>query len=50
MHWGTFELSDEPIDGPPTLLGAALGKQGIAPDRFRVIEAGATWDVPRLAR
>jgi L-ascorbate metabolism protein UlaG (beta-lactamase superfamily) len=46
VHWGTFELSDEPIDGPPTLLQQYLGAEHIAPERFRTLEAGGFWDVP----
>lgn len=48
VHWGTFELTDEPIDGPPTRLRAALDRQGIAASRFRTLEAGQAWDVPPL--
>ena len=46
VHWGTFELTDEPIDLPPTLLREALAARHIAPDRFRTTEAGAQWVVP----
>lgn len=46
VHWGTFELSDEPIDGPPTRLGQALAEQGIEKARFRTLEAGEAWDIP----
>ncbi len=49
VHWGTFELTDEPIDLPPTLLRAALVRAHIAPDRFRVLAAGEQWWVPPLA-
>jgi L-ascorbate metabolism protein UlaG (beta-lactamase superfamily) len=48
VHWGTFELTDEPIDLPPTLLRQALAREHIAPDRFRVTEAGEQWSVPPL--
>lgn len=49
VHWGTFELTDEPIDLPPTLLKQALAQNHIAPDRFRVTEAGEQWAIPALA-
>lgn len=48
VHWGTFELSDEPINGPPTLLKAALAKDGLGADRFRTVAAGEAWDVPQI--
>jgi len=33
MHWGTFQLSDEPLDEPPRLLREAMGS-----DAKRIIE------------
>ena len=48
VHWGTFELTDEPIDLPPTLLRQSLAQEHIAPDRFRVTEAGEEWEIPLL--
>jgi len=50
VHWGTFELSDEPIDGPPKRLVETLARQRIPAERFRTVEAGQSWDVPRTAR
>ena len=35
MHWGTFKLTDEPLDEPPQLLEEERAKQGVAP--------GAVW-------
>jgi L-ascorbate metabolism protein UlaG (beta-lactamase superfamily) len=49
VHWGTFELTDEPIDLPPTLLRQTLAAKHIAPDRFRVLEAGEQWTIPPIA-
>jgi len=49
VHWGTFELTDEPIDLPPRLLAQSLAREHIAPDRFRVLEAGGQWSIPPLA-
>jgi len=46
VHWGTFELTDEPIDLPPALLKQALAQEHIAPDRFRATEAGEPWQIP----
>jgi L-ascorbate metabolism protein UlaG (beta-lactamase superfamily) len=48
IHWGTFELTDEPIDLPPTLLRRALAAEHIDPARFRVTEAGEPWWIPAL--
>ena len=42
MHWGTFQLTDEPIDEPVRRLGQACASAGVAPDRFRVLEHGET--------
>lgn len=49
VHWGTFELSDEPIDGPPKRLREEMVRARLDPQRFRTIEAGESWDVPPLA-
>lgn len=50
VHWGTFELTDEPIDLPPTWLRRATAAVGLAPDRFRTTEAGEEWAIPSLIR
>ena len=49
LHWGTFQLSAEPIDEPPLLLARTLRARGIAPDRFRATEVGQPWMVPMPA-
>jgi hypothetical protein len=46
VHWGTFELTAEAIDDPPNRLGIALRNAEIAPNRFRVLEAGGSWWIP----
>jgi L-ascorbate metabolism protein UlaG (beta-lactamase superfamily) len=48
VHWGTFELGPEPIDGPRDRLQAALVAQAIDPQRFRTVAAGESWDIPAL--
>ncbi len=42
VHWGTFELTDEPLDAPIGALAAALDAQGIARDRFVLYQHGET--------
>ncbi|TIQ35660.1 MAG: MBL fold metallo-hydrolase [Mesorhizobium sp.] len=45
-HWGTFQLTDEPIEEPAQRLAEALAAEGISPERFRAMRPGETWDVP----
>lgn len=42
MHWGTFKLTDEPMDEPPKRLAAARKVAGIADERFFVMQHGET--------
>lgn len=42
MHFGTFQLTDEPIDEPPARLRAELARRGIAESEFVVPEVGET--------
>jgi N-acyl-phosphatidylethanolamine-hydrolysing phospholipase D len=42
IHWGTFVLTDEPLDEPPQLLAAELSKAGMAADSFWVLPQGET--------
>jgi N-acyl-phosphatidylethanolamine-hydrolysing phospholipase D len=43
MHWGTFVLTDEPMDEPPRRLRLALESQGISESAFRVMQHGEVW-------
>lgn len=43
MHWGTFVLTDEPMDEPPRRLKMALERQGISESEFRVMQHGEVW-------
>jgi L-ascorbate metabolism protein UlaG (beta-lactamase superfamily) len=45
FHWGTFQLTDEPIDEPPALLGAALTRGGLDFSLFQTLEPGESWVV-----
>jgi len=42
MHWGTFKLTDEPMDEPPRRLRAAWAEAGLPPDRLWVPAHGET--------
>jgi N-acyl-phosphatidylethanolamine-hydrolysing phospholipase D len=42
IHWGTFELADEPLDEPPALLKTALEKAGLPPQQFMALRHGQT--------
>jgi N-acyl-phosphatidylethanolamine-hydrolysing phospholipase D len=42
IHWGTFELADEPLNQPPVDLAIAIEKAGLDPDRFWLMKHGET--------
>ena len=46
IHWGTFKLTLEKMDEPPVRLKAALKKEDISEDVFRVLSHGESWGVP----
>lgn len=43
VHWGTYNLSDEPMSEPPKLLRLACNKLDIPPDKFIVDRIGSTY-------
>jgi L-ascorbate metabolism protein UlaG (beta-lactamase superfamily) len=47
MHWGTFQLTDEPIDEPPLRLAAEWQRRGLDPASCHVPPIGASLDVQR---
>jgi L-ascorbate metabolism protein UlaG (beta-lactamase superfamily) len=42
IHWGTFDLTEEPIEEPPARLLAAARLRGLDPGRIWVLEPGET--------
>ena len=45
MHWGTFDLTDEPVDHPPQELAEVLAAAG-GDARVRTLAIGERWRVP----
>ena len=43
MHWGTFDLTDEPLDQPPEALAREVADRGLDPARFRSLAVGEIW-------
>ncbi len=48
MHWGTFILTDEPLDEPPVKLAEALDKFQLADSEFVVLQHGETRFIDEL--
>ncbi|HWL39345.1 MAG TPA: MBL fold metallo-hydrolase [Gemmatimonadaceae bacterium] len=44
-HWGTFKLTDEPIDEPPARARAAWSAAGLPPEDLWVMRHGETRDI-----
>ena len=42
MHWGTFMLTDEPLDEPPRRLKEAMKNEGLSDEDFLVLQHGQT--------
>lgn len=47
MHWGTFDLTDEPLDEPPRELERVVTTRGDGMDRIRLLGIGEGWHVPK---
>jgi N-acyl-phosphatidylethanolamine-hydrolysing phospholipase D len=45
MHWGTFVLTDEPMQEPPARLRAELARRGMDAESFVVGDVGGQWKV-----
>ena len=50
MHWGTFVLSDEPLDEPPHRLASARRAAGISEHEFFLMKHGETRRLASLMR
>jgi N-acyl-phosphatidylethanolamine-hydrolysing phospholipase D len=48
MHWGTFDLTDEPVDLAPRVLDQILAAEGSAEERERIrhLAVGERWQIP----
>jgi L-ascorbate metabolism protein UlaG (beta-lactamase superfamily) len=44
IHWGVFQLTDEPRNEPPELLLEALTRRGIAKESFPAGEPGMSYE------
>jgi L-ascorbate metabolism protein UlaG (beta-lactamase superfamily) len=42
MHWGTFKLTDEPLDEPPVRLRAEWSRRGLPQSALHIPAVGAT--------
>ncbi len=42
VHWGTFKLSDEPMDEPPELLRKHAEDKGVETERIHILPAGGS--------
>ncbi len=46
IHWGTFALTDEPLDQPPHDLALAKAARGMGDADFWVMKVGETREIP----
>ncbi len=46
MHWGTFDLTHEPIDQAAKDLRVVIKDEGVDPARAPILAIGETWKVP----
>jgi N-acyl-phosphatidylethanolamine-hydrolysing phospholipase D len=43
MHWGTFDLTDEPVDLAPRVLEQVLEQEGADRDKVHLLAVGERW-------
>ena len=46
VHWGTFQLTDEPAEEPAVRLAAAMEAAGLDRSRFHALLPGDVWQAP----
>ena len=46
-HWGTFRLTDEPLDEPPRELRRVIEKAGGTLDPIKIFAVGERWEIPQ---
>ncbi len=46
MHWGAFDLTDEPMDLPPRELAQVIEGRGGDPARVPALAVGERWHLP----
>ena len=49
MHWGTFDLTDEPLDEAPRALRRAVEQAGATMDAIALLAIGESWHIPHAA-
>jgi hypothetical protein len=49
-HWGTFKLTDEPIDEPPRELRRAVDAAGGSFELIKVMAIGERWEIPEKSQ
>ncbi len=42
IHWGTFDMAEEPLDEPPVRMVAEARRRGIEPERAWIFGLGET--------
>jgi hypothetical protein len=45
MHWGTFKLTDEPLDEPPALLRAEWERRKLPGEALSILPIGGTLEL-----
>jgi len=45
MHWGTFKLTDEPLDEPPKLLRAEWERRKLPPQALCILPIGGALEI-----
>jgi L-ascorbate metabolism protein UlaG (beta-lactamase superfamily) len=48
MHWGTFKLTDEPLDEPPKFLKQVWAQTDLAEKRRTILAIGETFELDQL--